>query len=255
MAEVSHLLPDHRLWMDDGNDLGFQLFPFVDLAEELREILESQAYVNPWDYCHPGARSAGRRRNGNGSRTDEGGRIRRRYSDSDVRGGSDRGGRWKRNLNEAEQAGRAAYILRQLSRVRRIANWQSTVSPVPPSTPPTPPRSANMSVSRGRRRRRSSLANNEGDVGIMQSIEEDYSMETQNRQSSDNDKIHSLSDGSEDERKRRSRSYTPFVELAARPTRVRFGPVRSFPAETDSVSSMSVEAESGRPRSQSDPFK
>lgn len=259
MVEASCLLPDNRLWMKDRDELALNLIPYTDIAEELRSLLDMKGQVTPWDWLHPPGqpdvredRSPGSPREGSAILAERACLRRRRNSDP----GSDRSGLWMRNLVEAQRSGKMHYFDRHLTIAGIVESWKENVSPIPPTGPPTPPRSADTSVSRGRRRRRSPLANYESGMGVIQSIEEDYTIGSQNRQSPANrrslnrERVEVSPGDLEDERTRRLRSCTPLDELLDRATRVRFEPVHSAPESVCSMETVTV-----RSRGQSDPYK
>lgn len=256
--EVSRLLPDNRLWMKDRDELAVNLALYTDIADELRDILDMKGRVNSWDSLHPPGQPDVRGDQCPGSPSDgsailaERVCIKRRNSDP----GSDKRSLWLNDLVEAQQAGKMHYFDRYLLIAGRVENWKENVSPIPPIGPPTPPRSVDTSVSGGRRRSRSPLANYESGMGVIQSIEDNYTTGSQNRRASANrqslnhDRDEVSPDDLEDERNRRLRSCTPLEELFDRATLVRFEPVHSAPESVCSRETMTV-----RPRGQSDPFR
>lgn len=258
MVEASRLLPDNRLWMKDRDELALNLVSHTDIAEELRSLLDLKGRVNPWDWLHPPGQpdvrdpSPSSPREGSAILAERACLKRRRNSDP----GSDRSGLWMRNLVEAQRAGNIYFFDRYLSMTRDVENWRENVSPISPTGPPTPPSSADTSASRRRCRRRSPLANYESGMGVIQSIEEDYTMGSQNRrasangQSSNHERVEVSPGDLEDERTRCLRSCTPLEELLDRATRVRFEPVHSAPESVCSMETVTV-----RPRGQSDSYK
>lgn len=259
MVEASHLLPDNRLWMKDRDELALNLVPCTDIAEELRSLLDIKSRVNSWDWLHPPGQpdvQVDRRlcspREGSAILAERACLGRRNNSDP----GSERSSLWMRNLVKTQRSGKINCFDPHLTVTGIIESWKENVPPITPTGPPTPLRSADTSVSRGRRRRRPPLANYESGMGVIQSIEEDYTMGSQNRQASAdrrslNREIVEVSPRDlEDERTRRLRSCTPLEELLDRATRGRFEPIHSAPE-----SACSMEIGTVRPRGQSDPYK
>ena len=256
MVEASRLLPDSRLWMKHHDELALNLVPYTDIAEELRGLLDMKGWVNLWDLLHPPGQPDVRGdcppRKGSAILAERACLRRRHNSDP----GGDRTGLWMTSLVEVQRPGKMHYFDRHLTIAEIVKSRKENIFPILPTGPPAPPRSADTSVSRGRRRGQSPLANYEGDMGVIQSIEEDYTMGLQNRQSSadiwslNRERVEGSPGDLEDECIRRLRSCTPLEELLDRATRVQFEPVYSAPESVCSVETVTV-----RPRGHSDAYK
>lgn len=216
MLEVSRLLTDNRLWMKDRDELALDLAFYTNIAEGT--LLDMKGRANPWDWLHSPGQPYLRGNHSAGSPSDgsailaEGVRIKRHDSDPS----SGKSGPWLDDFVKAQQAGKMHYFDQCLLIAGRVENWKESVFPIPPMGPFTPPRSVDTGISGGRSRSRSPLANHESSVGVIQSIEEDYTMGSQNRQASANRQSLShdrneISPGDlEDEPTRCLRSCTPF---------------------------------------------